>query len=137
MNRTLATLLLGFLASVGSQFCHAKTGDTVFANAVVFDGQQRIERTNVLVSDGIIHSIGQDLVASEGCDVVDCTGKTLLPGYIDSHTHAFFESQLQQALRFGVTTEVDMMGEVATAARLREGRDDSSTLGSSSCPPRR
>lgn len=124
MNRTLATLFLGFLSSVGSQFCHAKSGDTLFANATVFDGEQRIDRANVLVSDGLILAIGEDAVASEECEVIDCTGKTLLPGYIDSHTHAFFESQLQQALRFGVTTEMDMMGEVATAATLREGRDD-------------
>jgi imidazolonepropionase-like amidohydrolase len=44
-----------------------------------------------------------------GAQVVDATGATLLPGLIDAHVHTAEES-LAVALRFGVTTELEMQG---------------------------
>ena len=40
--------------------------------------------------------------------MVDGTGATLLPGLIGAHTHTRTVAQLQDALRFGVTTVLDM-----------------------------
>lgn len=45
--------------------------------------------------------------STDEIEVVDGRGKTLLPGLIDSHTHAQLPS-LEHALLFGVTTELDM-----------------------------
>jgi imidazolonepropionase-like amidohydrolase len=41
----------------------------------------------VLVEDGRIRSVGSDLAVPEGWDVVDATGKVVLPGFIESHGH--------------------------------------------------
>ncbi|MCC6394398.1 MAG: amidohydrolase family protein [Bryobacterales bacterium] len=45
---------------------------------------------------------------------------TLLPGLIDSHTHTWHDFVLTDALRFGVTTTIDMVTPVPVATRLRE-----------------
>ncbi|RKT53893.1 amidohydrolase family protein [Saccharothrix australiensis] len=59
-----------------------------------------------------------DLRAS--CDVVvDGTGRTLLPGLVDAHTHVF-DGSLARALEFGVTTELDMFCLPGNLARQRE-----------------
>lgn len=44
-----------------------------------------------------------------GATVVDAAGGTLLPGLIDSHVHTDPDG-LRLALRFGITTELEMMG---------------------------
>ncbi len=40
---------------------------------------------DVLIEDGVIESIGRHL--PRGGDVIDCSGKALLPGLINAHTH--------------------------------------------------
>ncbi|MEL6896919.1 MAG: amidohydrolase family protein, partial [Planctomycetota bacterium] len=65
-----------------------------------------------------------NLSAPQGATVIDGRGKTVLPGFIDSHTHAFHEGMLRQAAMFGVTTELDMMSAPGIAMQMRSGRDD-------------
>src|SRR5262249_49038909 len=43
-----------------------------------------------------------------GAEIIDGTGKTLLPGFIDSHAHVWGAEQLEQSAQFGVTTVLDM-----------------------------
>jgi len=43
---------------------------------------------------------------------------TVLPGFIDAHTHAFGDA-LERALVFGVTTELDMFTDYTFAAAMR------------------
>ncbi len=79
----------------------------VFRNVRVFDGQKAIENSTVLVRDGRIEDIGPAVNVPVDAVVIDGAGKTLLPGLIDAHTHVF-GSGPEQALQFGVTTQVDM-----------------------------
>jgi imidazolonepropionase-like amidohydrolase len=46
-----------------------------------------IPQGDVLVVDGIIKAVGENLAAPPGVRVVDATGRFVLPGIIDSHTH--------------------------------------------------
>lgn len=89
---------------------HTATADSrnsfVIANVRVFDGHKTMEKTNVIVRDGRIVAVTADGPPS-GLNVIDGTGKTLIPGLIDAHVHVFQGAQ-QDALRFGVTTELDM-----------------------------
>jgi imidazolonepropionase-like amidohydrolase len=92
----------------------------------LFDGQRTIPKATVVFSDGVIIGAGADVAVPDGAKVIDGSGKTLLPGLIDAHTHVFGDA-LQRALRFGVTMELDMFtnGDFARAMRRSEpGRAD-------------
>lgn len=75
-------------------------------NTRVFTGTHVADASVVVVEDGTITAVGHEV--PEGVDEVDGGGGTLLPGLIDAHTHTD-EEGLRTALRFGVTTELDMM----------------------------
>ncbi|MCL2415282.1 MAG: amidohydrolase [Defluviitaleaceae bacterium] len=47
----------------------------------------KFERASILVKDGKIVEIGESLQAPEGAKIIDATGKTVVPGLIDAHTH--------------------------------------------------
>ena len=101
-------------------------------NVRVFDGEQTIENTSVLVSDGKIAAIGPALNIPENTPSYDGAGKTLLPGLIDSHTHTYGDAQ-KDALRFGVSTEMDMFSDwhllsAAKAQRTSLARTEQSDL---------
>jgi imidazolonepropionase-like amidohydrolase len=90
----------------------------VFANVRVFDGE-RTTAGDVRVSGGRIESLGE---VADRCnaDVIDGAGKTLLPGLVDAHTHAYGKHALAQAAAFGVTTEIEMFGDPRRIRALRE-----------------
>lgn len=73
----------------------------------VFDGRKVIPRANLIVREGRIALVGADASIPGDLPVIDGAGKTFLPGLIDSHVHVFPGAQAD-ALRFGVTTELDM-----------------------------
>lgn len=90
------------------------------AHARLFDGERVIEDATVVVRDGRIASAGRAPVPS-GLPVVDATGKTLIPGLIDAHTHVL--RGRADALRFGVTTELDMFAAATMLPSLRRERE--------------
>ena len=84
------------------------SNDFLVTNVRVFDGRQTLPSTHVAVTGGIIRAVGGDLAAWRNLPVVDGTGATLVPGLIDAHSHVRNAGDLRQALRFGVTTALDM-----------------------------
>ena len=80
---------------------------TAIVNARVFDGDRLLEATTVAFDAAGILQVGGD--APAGSEIVDAAGGTLLPGLIDAHVHTN-EASLALALRFGVTTELEMQG---------------------------
>jgi imidazolonepropionase-like amidohydrolase len=94
---------------------------TTITGAKVFDGEKILGVTAVTIEDGKIVQVGGEVPA--GADVVDGTGATLLPGLIDAHVHSSPDS-LALALRFGVTTELEMQGTNTRARRAGISRDD-------------
>ena len=105
--------------------------DTTDAFAIrdvrLFDGQEVIEMATVIIGNGTIQAVGTDVDIPEDAEVLDGTGKTLLPGLIDSHTHVFGNA-LADALRFGVTTEIDMFSDHVLAAEIRQRQAGDSKL---------
>lgn len=90
----------------------------------VFDGMRVSERASVLVLDGRIAAVGR-VPAPRGVPVIDGRGKTLVPGLVDAHVHTS-DSARRDALRFGVTAELDMFGKpemLAAAKRQRRSLD--------------
>lgn len=80
---------------------------TAIINARVFDGERILEERTVILEGTRIAAIGGPI--PEKAVLVDARGATLLPGLIDAHTHTD-EASLALALKFGVTTELEMQG---------------------------
>ena len=119
LTRPAHALLLGILLLLASVAqAAAQQPAILFRNARVFDGERTLEQHDVLVRNGTIERVGRGLSAPAGARTVDATGKTLLPGFIDAHTHTFGDV-LREAAVFGVTTQLDMFTDHRFAATLR------------------
>jgi imidazolonepropionase-like amidohydrolase len=84
----------------------------------VFDGDQLYSNMTVVVRDGVIRSVRTDTTVPPGIEVIDGTGRTLLPGLFESHGHMNGDG-LTQMLAFGVTTVLDMFADPSWAAQRR------------------
>ena len=56
------------------------------ATVLTMDEAGVIENGDVLLDAGKIVSVGVSLDAA-GCEVIDCTGKVVMPGMVDAHAH--------------------------------------------------
>jgi imidazolonepropionase-like amidohydrolase len=92
--------------------------DFVVTNVRVFDGREVLPNTHVVVSGGTILAVGGDMTAWRKLTTIDGAGSTLIPGLIDAHAHVSGVDDLRQALRFGVTTVLDMAAISTTPAEL-------------------
>ncbi len=131
VHRTFLSLSIGLFLLVTALTASSTFGQSslYFRNVTVFDGEKKIEATSLLVREGKIAAIGADLQPDENSQSIDGTGKTLMPGMIDCHTHVWFDTQLQQAALFGVTTELDMMSMASSAARFRQQQKEGKASG--------
>ena len=104
-------VILALVAAAMSAAARAQqkiVSDFLVTNVRVFDGQQTLANTHVAVTGGFIRAVGGDVGPWRSLLVVDGTDSTLLPGLIDAHSHVRDAGDLRQALRFGVTTVLDM-----------------------------
>src|SRR5215471_5606481 len=102
----------------------------VFRDVDVFDGSRMMRHINVLVRGGMIRAVGADVTIPSSAQIIDGKGKTLLPGFFDSHTHLGVtngEKFLRDALDFGVTTELEMWGTAESLALRKKISDGSLT----------
>lgn len=113
------SLALAFLTAAPG--LAAQAGSFAIRNVRVFDGARTIPRANVVVRDGRIAAVAPGAAIPAGLPVIDGSGKTLLPGLIDSHVHVFPGAQAN-ALRFGVTTVLDMFDLSHEFAKWRAQR---------------
>lgn len=98
----------------------------VIRNGNVFDSERGVvrQRTTVVIEGERITAVGPaDSVRSPaGATVIDATGKTVIPGLWDMHTHLFLsgeEAGLMQ-LAAGITTIRDMASDIDVAVSQRE-----------------
>ena len=94
---------------------------TAIIDVRVFDGDRVLDATSVVLDGARISAVGAE--APAGAEVVDGRGGTLLPGLIDAHTHTS-EEALALALRFGVTTELEMQGTWTRSRRAHLTEND-------------
>ena len=126
-------VLVTLLGGASAMDAHAAPGagagpQFAIRDVRIFDGTDVIERGTVLVQDGRITAVGADVAVPDGIDRIDGRGRTLLPGLIDAHVHAWGEAQADM-LRFGVTSGFDMHGVSDRLAALRAQRDDLGNAG--------
>ena len=96
--------------------------DFILRNVRVFDGARVLPKAQVLVIDGRIAAVGTSVKTPQGVAEIDGSGKTVLPGLIDAHAHSWGEAQ-SDALRFGVTAELDMLGDWNRLPEIKRQRE--------------
>ncbi|HEX4960334.1 MAG TPA: amidohydrolase family protein [Thermoanaerobaculia bacterium] len=122
----LATLVFS-LAPARSDAARPEQADSFAVTHVrVFDGLRVISDATVVVRNGRIHAVGRHLDVPPNLPEIDGSGKTLMPGIIDSHGHARERRLLERAVQFGITTIMDMqsVNPFATQMYDEQRRDE-------------
>jgi imidazolonepropionase-like amidohydrolase len=85
----MRVLLLAFLFFV---FCSAKS-QLLIRNVSVVDVENKklLPPQDVLVYNGIITAVGKNIKEPKGAQLINGSGKWLMPGLVDGHVH-FFQS---------------------------------------------
>ncbi|MES2150221.1 MAG: CIA30 family protein [Pseudomonadota bacterium] len=94
----------------------ALAAQTLVRDVRVFDGERMLARRSVLIDGARIVDPDFHGALPAGARVVDGAGRTLLPGLIDAHVHAYRFFDLP--LMFGVTTQIDMFTGVAVMQEI-------------------
>ncbi|MCF6193555.1 MAG: hypothetical protein L3J46_04390, partial [Kangiellaceae bacterium] len=97
----------------------------IIQNVRIYDGETLFEKADIHIEKFRVKSIGKEIPITKNISHYDGSGKTLLPGFIDSHTHAYGNA-LKDALNFGVTTELDMFTMPEFANSFQSMREQTS-----------
>ena len=77
-------------------------GSVAFTNAriITMNGDEVIENGTVLVEGNLIKAVGKtgDIKIPSGAKTIDCSGKTITPGFVDAHAHG-------NHFRYGLTPQ--------------------------------
>ncbi|MDR7061680.1 MULTISPECIES: amidohydrolase family protein [unclassified Sphingopyxis] len=111
MLRALLTL---WLLLACATLARAETVVFTDVNVVPMDRERVIAHTTVIVTDGVISSIGIKAKLPADTPVVDGKGAWLVPGLADMHNHVTSRDDLALLLANGVTTMLNM-GEATNA----------------------
>lgn len=105
------------------------------ARLLTMKNNEVLENTDILIENSRIVKIGKNLEAGRKATVMDMTGKTILPGFVDTHSHFRHPVNLHRGefwpyltnLAFGVTatrdpqtatTDVLTYGDLVIAGKL-------------------
>jgi len=124
---------IGDLEAITEQVPPLRRGTYALVGATVVDatGGPPVADAALIIRDGRIADVGprSSIVVPTGTAVVDVSGKTIVPGLWDMHTHA---TQIEWApvyLASGVTTVRDMGNELAFITALRDAIAKGRALG--------
>jgi hypothetical protein len=113
--------------AVARRFADHRTGPLVIRNGDVFDSERGTirPRTTVVIQGDRITAVGpaDSVRIPPGARVIDATGKTVLPGMWDMHTHHHFIGEEIDGLLFlaaGITTVRDVAADIDAALSERE-----------------
>ncbi len=86
----------------------ALAADTIIKNATVLTVTKgTIQNGDVLIRDGKVAGIGRNLRVPAGAKVIDATGKFVMPGIIDAHSHMAIEGGINEGTEV-ISAEVDI-----------------------------
>jgi imidazolonepropionase-like amidohydrolase len=94
MRRLFLTAAIVSAATASAQQpVAAKAGATLIKNATVLTVTKgKLENTDLLLQNGKIAQIGKNLTAPAGAQVIDASGKYVMPGIIDPHSHTMIDA---------------------------------------------
>jgi imidazolonepropionase-like amidohydrolase len=134
IRHVAAALALACAAPLSAQ-------DLVITNARILDGSGGvIERGAVTVEGGRIAAVASGAPAARrDVRVVDAGGKTVMPGFIESHRHPIeggaewldsaAPQRMQEFLEAGITTVLSAGDDITTALELRRRIEDGRIVG--------
>jgi imidazolonepropionase-like amidohydrolase len=90
---SLIALVAASTLGAQQQQATAKSGATLIKNATVLTVTKgKLENTDVLLQNGKIAAVGKNLSAPAGAQLIDATGKYVMPGIIDPHSHTMIDA---------------------------------------------
>ncbi|MCF6387694.1 amidohydrolase family protein [Mycobacterium sp. MBM] len=104
--------------------------DVIIRNGLWFDGTGRPPLTRSLgIHNGRVAEVSATALDETGCpEVIDATGKWVIPGFIDVHTHydaeVLLDPGLRESVRHGVTTVLLGMCSLSTVYADNEDAAD-------------
>ncbi len=93
----------------------------VIKDVRLFDGEKVQEKASVLIENGNISKIANSI--SGDYEIVDGTGKTLIPSLSNAHVHAWSVLALQEAAKAGVLNLLDMHGVEMMQKMMKQYND--------------
>jgi len=119
-------------AELAKQLARKASGALVIQHAALFDPETRSVRpgTTVVVNGNRIQAVGPDgkVAIPAGAEVIDATGKTLLPGLWDMHVHiSGVDGVLHMAA--GVTSVRDLANDTDQLLAMRKRMDSGEAIG--------
>lgn len=116
MHKT--TLVLALAVCAGCVHFPATAASFLIEHVRVFDGKKIQTNKNVFIVEGKIQDSNFTGKPASDTTIINGKGRTLLPGLIDSHVHAYQDQELP--LLYGVTTQIDMFSNVALLQAINE-----------------
>jgi N-acyl-D-aspartate/D-glutamate deacylase len=101
--------------------------DVIVRNGLWFDGTGRAPQVRTLgIRGSVVAAVSSEPLDEAGCpEVMDGTGKWIVPGFIDVHTHydaeVLLDPGLRESVRHGVTTVV--LGNCSLSAVYADNED--------------
>lgn len=133
--KSLFSFLIILLCTVEFVYPQCNTNSAILKNGLIIDGTgtEPKERWDIIVCDGKISDIGQDLSIPNNAKLIDLSGLTILPGLVDMHGHLYVNqgysivnqrAYLNLFLAGGVTTiyspgEYDAQGTLELKKKIK------------------
>jgi imidazolonepropionase-like amidohydrolase/predicted enzyme related to lactoylglutathione lyase len=146
--KKMTFIFLTFAMLLGLAGCSAKKPQTIVIKnvRVIVGNGQVLPSATVVLKDGRIETIATEAVNISNAQVIDGTGKSLMPGIIDSHLHIFYSFdqgeaayrsllenqvpvQMKNFLKYGVTTIKSMDDPLNIVLELRQQLQDKKIQG--------
>jgi imidazolonepropionase-like amidohydrolase len=89
MNKKLALLTSVVVLVIGISSAHANEAEIIaFTGAHLIPiTSPPIEGGTIIIKNGKIHAIGKDITIPSDAQVIDASGKVIMPGIVDTHSH--------------------------------------------------
>ena len=100
MKTLMIIVCLIFLANVAGAQSPDRTKTRIIRNATVLTvSHGTLVNTDVLIRNGKIAAVGQNLKAPDDAQVIDATGKFVSPGIIDAHSHTMMDGSVNECTK--------------------------------------
>ena len=123
---SVLAILVAHVTLSGTVLAQSPSAVTVFQNVRIFDGkaQQLTAPSNVLIRGNKIERIStQPIPTDRRADrtIIDCGGRTLMPGLIDAHWHVALASIPRHIAHFGDIGYLNLLASKEARATLLRG----------------